>query len=419
MHTNGQGSGVPSYASVLRVPGFLPIYLVGALSMWGDYVARVTIAAVVFERTRSPLATATTLAISLLPSVFGRSLFGPIVDRFPYRNVLVTAHLARGACVVGLIVLIGNHASLWSIFVVLFALEAIGGAAVAANMVLMTDLFEDRRMYARAVVLLALSEQVNQALGLALGGGLIALVGAQIGLAIDLVTFLVAALVVALAAPLRPVTGEHGRGLGGFFRDIRVAAGDLASHPVLARFVLLSAVAGVGIVAPEALAIPLAGSGGWGGLLMASPILGAVVGILLMGLLDVHRQNASILPVALVMPLPLLVTALQPPVVVVGALWFVSGMLQAFMVPLQATFTLVTAPELRGRIFSLAGALSIFVAGLSYLLAGWVGQHLDPHTGVALCGLLCITLVAIVAFRWPRAEVRTAVEGAYEHKRAS
>ena len=44
-------------------------------------------------------------------------------------------------------------------------------------MVLLTDLFEDRHLYARAVGLGAMSEQFNQAIGLAIGGGLVALVG--------------------------------------------------------------------------------------------------------------------------------------------------------------------------------------------------------------------------------------------------
>ena len=102
-----------------------------------------------------------------------------------------------------------------------------------------------------------------------------------------------------------------------------------------------------------------------------------------------QRQNRPIVPLALAMPLPLLLTALHPPIVVVAALFFVSGALQAFMVPLQATFTLVTEPELRGRIFSLAGSVSIAAAGLSFLAAGWLGQAHQPLLGGRdLCGRL-------------------------------
>jgi MFS family permease len=409
---------VPSYAAVLRTPHFLPVFLANALSMWGDYIARVTIAAVVYRLTSSPLATATTLAVSLVPSFFGRSLVGPIVDRFPYKWVLIWSHLLRAACVVGLmwLVVASSGVNLPAVFGVLFLLELVGGAAVASNMVLMTDLFDDRATYARAVGLGAMSEQANQAIGLALGGGIVALVGPETGLLIDLLTFVVAAMVIALVVQLRPVSGERGKGLRGFVHDLGTAAGDLARHPVLARLVLLSAVACLGIVAPEALAIPIAAEYGWaswGGVLMAAPIVGAIIGIVLIGRRDVHQQNRSIVPLALTMPLPLLATALHPPVVVVAGLFVVSGMCQAFMVPLQATFALVTEPQLRGRIFSLAGSVSIAAAGIAYLAAGWVGAHAGPHAGVALCAAVCLLLVVLLAISWPHGHVRHAVERAY------
>jgi MFS family permease len=413
MPSSDEGNGVPTYGAVLRVPRYLPVFIANALSMWGDYIARVTIAAVVYERTESPLATATTLAVSLLPSFFGRSLVGPIVDRFPYKWVLIWSHSLRAACVLGLLGLVLTESPLWAIFAVLFVLEAVGGASTASNMVLLTDLFEDRHLYARAVGLGAMSEQFNQAIGLAIGGGLVVLLGPGTGLVIDLATFVVAAIVIAVVVELRPVTGLRGVGVRGFLHDLGSAAGDLARHPVLARLMTLSAFACLGIAAPEALAIPVAGDNGWGGVLMAAPIIGAVVGILLIGRRNVHWQNSSMLPLALAMPVPLLLTGLQPPIWVVAALFFVSGTLQAFMVPLQATFALVTQPELRGRIFSLAGSVSIAAAGLSYLVAGWVGQHTNPHLGVTLCALACLVMVGLLSLSWPHRHVRSAVDRAY------
>lgn len=413
IRSEGEAGSVPTYGAVLRVPRYLPIFLANALSMWGDYIARVTIAAVVYQRTSSPLATATTLAVSLVPTFFGRSLVGPIVDRFPYKWVLIWSHLVRAACVLGLMWLVFSSSALWVMFLVLCALELVGGASTASNMVLLTDLFEDRHLYARAVGLGAMSEQFNQAIGLALGGGIVALVGAETGLLLDLLTFVAAALVILFVVPLRAVTGERGRGLRGFVHDLSTAAGDLARHPVLARLVTLSAVASLGIAAPEALAIPIAGHNGWGGVLMAAPIVGAIVGILVIGRRDVHQQNQSIVPLALLMPLPLLLTTLEPPIWVVAGLFFVSGTLQAFMVPLQATFALVTEPALRGRIFSLAGSVSIAAAGLSFLAAGWVGQHTSAHMGVSICAAVCLALIAMVAATWPHRRVRTAVDHAY------
>ena len=417
MWSEGQSGTAPTYAAVLRAPHYLPIFIANALSLWGDYIARVTVAAVVYERTKSPLATAATLAVSLVPTFFGRSLVGPIVDRFPYKWVLIWSHLLRALCVLGLIGLTVTHSPIWGLVIVLFALEAIGGASTASNMVLLTDLFEDRHLYARAVGLGAMSEQFNQAIGLAIGGGLVALVGSGVGLVFDLVTFLVAAAVIFAVAPLVPVSGVRGRGLRGFARDLHTAARDLVGHPVLARLVALSAVAGLAISAPEALAIPIANENGWGGfggVLMAAPIVGAFVGIVLIGRLHVQRQNQLVVPLALAMPVPLLALALHPPIWVVVALFVVSGLLQAFMVPLQATFTLVTQPELRGRIFSLAGSVSVAAAGVSFLVAGWFGRSTgNPYLAVAICAAITIVLVGLLALTWPHHRVSRAVDRAY------
>ena len=70
---------VPSCAEVLRTPVFLPVFAVATLSTWGDYIARITVAAVVFSWTGSALATAATFAVSLVPSVLGRALLSPLV----------------------------------------------------------------------------------------------------------------------------------------------------------------------------------------------------------------------------------------------------------------------------------------------------------------------------------------------------
>jgi MFS family permease len=407
------GNAAPTVRSVLRVPKYLPVFLVSALSLWGDNIARITIAAIVYERTESPLVTATTLAVSLLPTIFGRIFLGPLVDRFPYKWVLVWCHALRALCVGGLIALVTLTSPLTAIFAVLFVLEAIGGAAVASNMLLMTDLFADRRLYARAIGLNALSEQANQAFGLAIGGVLDTLVGPLFGLVADLLTFVVAAVVILVVVDLRPVSGERGKGVRGFVHDLGAAVGDLTHHPVLARLVMLSVIACIGISAPEALAIPIAGDGVWGGVLMASPITGAVLGIILIGRRRIRWQNNSLIPLALCMPLPLLATMFHPPLALLAALWFLSGMLQAFMVPLQATFTLVTPEALRGRIFSLAGAASVGAAGGSYLIAGWIAQYTKAAEAVTICAGACLALVALLGARWPYDTVRAAVDRAY------
>ena len=108
-------------------------------------------------------------------------------------------------------------------FLVLFALELVGGASTASYIVLLTDLFEDRHLYARAVGLGAMSEQFNQAIGLAVGGGLVVLVGPETGLLFDLLTFVVAALVILFVVPAAARLGRA--------RAVACAASSATSRP--------------------------------------------------------------------------------------------------------------------------------------------------------------------------------------------
>ena len=222
---------MPSYSRVFTRPSYLAISVAAALSTWGDYLARVTVAVFVFQETGSPFAAAATFAVSLLPSIFGRSLLAPIADRLPYKYVLIVAHLLRAVLVGGLIIAVSTHDTatspgtpstkvLWLLFSLLFLIELVGGPAIASSQILMTDLFSDRRLYARALGLSTLSEQVNQAIGLGLGGLVVAWVGPALGLWSDLATFVLSALVVTLAVRVRAVRGTPSAGVFGFFRDI-------------------------------------------------------------------------------------------------------------------------------------------------------------------------------------------------------
>lgn len=418
----GQSAGgpcVPSYSEVFATRGYLPIFLASALSTWGDFLALVSVASFVFARTGSPLATAATFAVGLLPTIFGRALLAPIADRIPYKYVLIAANLLRVVLVGLLVVTVNSDGALWVLFTLLFAIELLGGPATAASQILMTDLFSDRRLYVRALGLGTMSSQVNQAIGIGIGGLVVSSVGTSIALWFDLATFLVLALVFAVVVRKQPVRGTPSAGIVGFFRDIGEGARYLSRQPVLVSLLVLSLGAVWALTAPEAVAIAYVAAqepseaARLGGPLMASPILGAVAGLVVIGRWRVEHQNSRILMMALLMPLPLLVTVLAPPVPVTMALWFACGMLQAFMLPLQSTFTLIIPAQMRGRVFGLAGALGAASAGSAYLVAGYLAELTSPASAVAICALVGLIASSIVALRWPRAQLQAAVELAY------
>jgi MFS family permease len=415
----GSGSGVamPSYTEVFRTHGYLAIFLSAALSTWGDYLARVVVAAFVLVHTGSPFAAAATFAVSLLPSIFGRSLLAPIADRVPYKYVLIVAHLLRAALVGALILEVSIDGSLWTLFALLFLIEVVGGPAISSTQILMTDLFIDRRLYVRALGVGTLSEQVNQAIGLTLGGFVVAWVGSVRGLWFDLATFLLAALVITVVVKVQALPGTPSAGMVGFFRDIGHGATYLFRHPVLISLLALSLCSVWAIAAPEAVAIAYTtdqyGSARLGGLLMAAPIFGAVVGLLIVGRWQPERQNSRIIVMALLMPLPLVGTVFAPPVPVTWLLWFGCGLLQAFMLPLQSTFSLIVPAQMRGRVFGLGGALSVAASGVAFLVAGYLAEYTTPARAVAISAAASLLAIVVLAVRWPRAALRRAVDTAY------
>ena len=246
-----------------------------------------------------------------------------------------------------------------------------------------------------------------------MGGVIVAGLGAQRGLIVDLLTFLLSAVVVALVVPERGVKGTPASGIAGFFHDLGVGATYIGRHGVLRRLLVLTSVASLAIAAPEAAGIPYAGDAGLGGVLMAAPIAGAAVGVVVVTRWQPEVANGRLIAMALALPVPLLFTAFQPTTAITVGLWFVSGMFQAFMVPLQATFSLVTPEVRRGTAFALASAVATASMAVAYLLAGWLSQLTNPAAAVAMCAVLCLGATVLLAARWPHAAVRQAVEVAY------
>lgn len=407
-------TAVPSWREVVRVPGVAPILAATALSTWGDYVARLAVASVVYERTGSALATATTLAVSYVPTILGSTLLSPLADRFHHRSVLAVMALVRALLVVVLVAAVGTRAPLPLLLGSMALLQLAGGPAASASRVMWVDLVPDRRQFVRVMGLGELLDQGNQAVGLALGAVFIALVGVTTSLLLDLLTFLVVAAVVLVVVPRgSPRTDEEQHGGGAFGRiaaGIRTVRGDT----VLGRLTLLSLAAVLGIVAPEAAAIAYAGGGPAGGLLMAAPIAGAAVGIVVVSRWPPQVAHQRLLPMALLMPVPLLLTALTPPYAVVWVLWFVSGSLQAFMLPLQTSFAVLSPPARRGTIFGLVGALSVGLTGMVYLLVGWLTEVTTPAAAVTMSAVVGLGATVLLAGTWPRRRILDAVARAFD-----
>src|SRR3712207_1428783 len=75
-----------------------------AISVFGDQLARVALALLVFDRTSSALLTALTYALTFVPAVLGGWLLSGLADRYPRRRIVILADLARAALAAAMVI---------------------------------------------------------------------------------------------------------------------------------------------------------------------------------------------------------------------------------------------------------------------------------------------------------------------------
>lgn len=418
--SRGAGAaGAVGYRVVLRRGEFAALLGARVLSDWGDHVARVAVAALLLEQTGSVTLSAAAFAVSYLPSIVGQAVLGPYADRFERRGLLVVCDLLRAVLVTLLLAAVAADLPFAVLLAVLFLVELVGAPFYAAGSALLADVFPERRTFLTANALLRLVGQANQVGGLAVGGLVVATLGTDGALSLDAVSFLLSALLLLFfVRPRPPATREgHRAGAPRLWADVRAGASYLWGDVRLRSLMLLAWSMSVVFTAPEAVALAYAADQGAsstvGGLLLAAPPAGAVLGAWLVGRWPWRAQVQRMLPMAAAAGVPLLLVALEPAWPVALALFAVSGAFGAFMVPLLATFTVLAPDEMRGRLNGLAGAGFSAVTVLAFLGVGVVADLTSPAFAVTVAAAAGCAVLALVWPGWPRREIRRAAEEAY------
>jgi MFS family permease len=409
---------VPSYARALRSREFSGLYVARVLSDWGDQLARVAISALVLHRSGSALFAAAVFAVSFLPKVFGQALLGPFADRVPRRTLMVACDALRAVALALLVLAVDRGMATAGLLVLLFLVELAGAPFFAASRALLTELFVERPLYLRASSLLQMSFQFNQVAGVALGGVVVAAVGADRALWVDAATFALSGVLIAVLVRPRPAASEGGvPGLSALLDDVRVGVAFLRTDRTLRSLMLLAWLMLLAFIAPEAVALPYAATKGAstaaGGLLLAASPFGAFVSVLVVSRWQPVVQVRRLLLLATCVPLPLLVLVVSPPWPVVVVVFFVAGAFQGFMVPLMATFSLLSPDHLRGRLSGLAGSGFALASAVAFVVVGALSDATSPAAAVVIAAVGTLVALAAVRARWPQGELCAAAERAY------
>ncbi|MEO3874309.1 MFS transporter [Nonomuraea sp. B12E4] len=392
-----------TYREVIAIREFRALWYGQGLSLLGDQLAQVALAVLVYDRTRSPLATAAVYALTYLPSIVGGPLLAGLADRFARRGVMLTCDLIRAA-LVGAMALPGMP--FWALCSLVFLVVLLSAPFSAARAALLPEVLEDD-LYVLGSALQNMTNQAVQMLGFAAGGAVIATLGPYRALALDAATFLASALILISGVRRRPATNRDGS-KPSMWTMTRAGARLVFGSRKLRTLVLFAWLCGFYIL-PEGIAVPYAAKLHTGGLpipvitglLMAAMPAGTVVGAFLFSRFVAPPRRMRLMGwLAMLSCAPLVVTALRPPLAVVLVAWFLCGIGGAYQLAANAAFVQWVPPEQRAQAFGLVQSGLMAVQGIGILAGGFAAERLGPEPVVALAGIAGLISAAVLTLIW-------------------
>jgi predicted MFS family arabinose efflux permease len=386
----------------MRSGEFRWLWLAGAQSLLGDQLARVALTILVYERTRSGLATAAVYALTFLPALFGNLALGPVVDRLRPRSVLVSGDLARAGL---LAVMALPHVPIAVLMVLLMIAVFLGAPWQSVETALVADLVGEQDL-ALGLGLRTATLQAAQLIGFAIGGLAVGLFGARTTLSVDAATFLISAVVIRLGVRSRPAAAATATAAQEYaaadairdahlfdagkptqwFGTVRFVLGDSRLRTLLGFSWLLGL-----LVVPEGLAAPFAHGLHLGpaavGLLLAAGPAGVLVGSLLFSRLTQPATRVRLVgPLAIAAGLPLVASAFTVQLSVVLALWTLSGAATAYHVQTITEYVHAVRPGRRAQAIGLASACLLAAQGVGLLAGGALSQWTGPAGAILAAG---------------------------------
>lgn len=395
------------YRAVFAVPEFRAVFAAHLLSLLGVVVSELALTVLVYDLTGSPLLSALTFALGLLPYMIGGTLFAGVADRYPARRVLVVCDLLCAACVAVMLVPATPVAGLLALRCLV---AAIAPVFTGTRMAALTDILGEGDLYVLGRSLLRIISQSAMLIGFGAGGVLLTVLSPRGAITVTVVTFLCSAALLRFGTrsrPARTAGGDGGTLLKESLSGARLVLGDRRVRALMLLFWLPA----MFVVAPEALAAPYADAIGASpvalGLLLCAMALGHIGAELFVGsALSPRNRSRIVLPVAAAGLLPLLVYVVRPGLPLALAALALAGAGAAYVIGLDQWFVDAVPQELRGRAMTLLTAGLMTVQGLGMALAGLAAEFFPVHQVVAGSGIIGTVCTLLLV-----AEVRRTAPG--------
>jgi predicted MFS family arabinose efflux permease len=392
------------YRWVFGVAEFRVLFAAASISMPGSIIAGLAVSVLLYRRTGSAFLAASAFALEFVPYLAGVAL-SALADRLPPRAGMVGASLISAAFAATMAI------PRLPIPVLLLMIVGIGTVAPFFSGIRTAVLTEvlPGPSYMLGVSLMGMVSQLSQVGGYAVGGLLLAVISPSQALLFDAATFVVAAALLQFGCPRRPPRAiSKGRGA---FRDSFAVLPMLRARRALRNVLLLSTLAPMLAVIPEAVANPYvaqhSGSSGHGalgvGLYLAAIPIGTVLGDVAAAQFLTHAGRLRLVrPMVLASFVPGLLFALSPGLPFALALLVATGSASVWSMGLAQLRVELAPPEMLGRVITLSTSLQMVTQGIGFAVGGALADAL-PAADVVVIGSIAGLLTTAVLVRRPLA----------------
>ncbi|MFN2204250.1 MAG: MFS transporter [Caldilineaceae bacterium] len=378
--------------------------IANAISLIGNNLTIIAIPWFVLETTGSPAKMGLVGLFTVLPAVIAAFFGGTIVDRAGHKRMSILADISSGVTV-ALIPLLYSTVGLafWQLLLLVFFSALLDAPGNTARLALLPDVAESSGFsLERANAAQQLIHRASFLVGPIIAGALITIVGTTNVLWLDALSFGVSATLFAVAVPggkAAPVAET------GYLQELRDGLRFIRADRLILTLVITVAITNFLDTPLFAVVLPVfakqfLGNAAQLGLMISVFGAGAVLGTLLYGAFA-HRfsRRWTFVTAFLLVSIPFWIVSLAPPLPIVLAALFCSGVAAGPLNPVIMTVTQSRVPaEMRGRVFGMMSALAFMAAPLGMVVTGYCTERLGVSTTLAGIAFFYLLVTAIQAF---------------------
>ena len=242
-----------SYRVLRMQREYLKLVAANMINRFGDSIDVIAFSWIMYQITQSASLMALLLGLNYVPTILLQPLTGSLVERLPKKRVMVICDLLRGLITAMVVLLYARQLLTPAMLAVVTVVNSTVEAFRTPAGVSIVPLLLEERHYTIGVAFNQTLSRAVELVGLAVAGGIIALVGYETALLIDAITFVLSALLIALVSAQE--TGSAGEPRWrDIFHDFLEGMRLVRRHEVLPPLLFLAALINLTLVPLSAFA---------------------------------------------------------------------------------------------------------------------------------------------------------------------